>query len=209
MTSAEIMRMLETFRQKYSPEVAVLDPEVVRIWKDQFLQAHRDDMLPAVKDFLAASPASEGFPKPARVRQFLRARQEAATGHTEPSPGKPAAPPPHRCDRGWAESTLTETAVASRPAKDPRTGRLDGPDEAYTLTYPPGVYPCKQCNPNGFDRWHDRWIPEAHRMRPVRSTDMFTFNPVDKLAEARALNAPALATLTRDATDLTGPDQTD
>lgn len=203
MTSAEIMRMLETFRAKYTPDVERLDDDTVRLWKDQFLQVHRDDMRAAVKDFLAASPASEGFPKPARVRQFLRARQEAATGHTEPSPGKPASRPsgpaqPCGCDHGWKASTVEETAVASRPTLDPATGKLDGPPEAYTLTYEPGLFPCPVCNPAGYDRWHDQWIPEAHRMRPIKSTDLIDYDPRVVLAEARALIPSNLTTLTKD-----------
>jgi hypothetical protein len=206
VTSTEIAKLLETFRKRFTPDVEIIAPETVRLWNEQFRDIHRDVMRAAVKAYLAAPPA-EAFPKPAALRWFIREASKAATGNTEPSPGKPAAPPtvqdgscPGGCDRGRRESSIVETAVASRPSIGEHR-KLDGPPEPYEFAYPPAVYPCPTCDPGGYDRWHDQWVPEARRMRPVRSTDLLDYNPTEKLREARALNA-TLPTLTKDPNDL-------
>jgi hypothetical protein len=201
VTSSEIAKLLETFRRRFTPDAALVAPEVVALWNEQFRDTHRDVMRVASKAYLADPPA-EGFPKPAALRWFIREASEPAEAATGASQSKPRAKPatrnePHGCDRGWSTSTQEETGVASRPTLDEKTKKLDGPSESYTFTYPPGLLPCAVCNPAGHERWRTQWVPEGNRMRPVKSTDLFDFDPTEKLLEARSL-----VNVTKDPADL-------
>jgi hypothetical protein len=196
VTSAEIDRLLETFRRKYTPD-AVLPPETVRLWNEQFRDTHRDIMRPAAK---ACLDNETSFPKPARLRWYIQAAANAVENPT-PRPRRDPETCDPRCDRGWIDSEEKDTVIASRPTLDPMTGRLDGPPESYEFTYPAGLYPCPTCEKAKYDRWHDKWVPHALSNRPVKTPDLLPANPVKGLASARAALAAA-DNLTKDANSL-------
>lgn len=190
MTSDEIARLLETLRKRYTPDRPL--PEGIQsLWVEQFRQTHRDDMRSAYDRYIADHPASESFPKPAGFRWYLQTAAKPVQQPVVASPVKPAdrtgqQTVPCGCDNGWKLSRIVETAVASRPTMGDKK-KLDGPPEAYEFTYPPGVYPCPTHRIAEYDRWHDQWVPEAIRMRPVRPTDTMDYNPVAKVAEVKAM----------------------
>jgi len=192
MTSDEIVRLLETFRAKYTPN-GTIDDDTIQLWKDQFLQTDRELMKTAVLDYLANE---EFFPKPARLREYI-SKHSRQVRRAQPRGGCV-----DNCDSGWVESQESVTAVASRPTLDPHTKRLDGPPEAYELTYPPGVYPCRACRPDAFNQWHDAWVPEAIRNRPAITPDtLLPANPQKGIALARRTLAAA-GNVTKDASTL-------
>jgi hypothetical protein len=186
MTSDEITRLLETFRKRYTAD-AFIDPVTVTLWYEQFRGVRPEIMKPAVLDYLANE---ESFPKPAELRPYLRKHAGAA-------PTPPASKPRLRsvpavcegCDHGWKESTERETRVGHRDGKP------------YEFTYPAGVHPCKACRPEQYDRWHDKWVPQALSNIPVRSTTVFTYNPHVMINQQRDMLA-ALKTAVKDPDDL-------
>ena len=164
-----------------------IEDHVIDVWWENFQDVPLDRMRRAARAYMEGE---DDPPTVARFREYL-----SAVGSADR-----AAAGPDWCAHcegvGWRESRHRETAVASRPTEG-RNGKMDGPPETYEFTYPPGYYPCEHCNTAGYERWQETFIPEARRMRPVKSTTTFPFNPQDMLSAAR-LQLDSVGTLTKD-----------
>jgi hypothetical protein len=190
MEDEALGKLLRRLQEHYrTPEPS---DQMVDDWWDEF-HATPDDAMDAAASSVIAN--EDYHPRIARFREYL-SMQNPQARMTQPLTTCVL------CEgTGWRESTVDEKAVASRPTRDPRTKKLDGPPEVYEHTYPPGVYPCQRCQPARFERWRDQWVPEARRTKPVTSKDRFDYNPAAKLAEARKVLSD-LGGLTRNADDL-------
>jgi hypothetical protein len=151
--------------------------DLVTLWWNSFHETPQPVIDAALADYLASE---SWMPLPAKFREYIDKASRAARRI------EPRRTGCQTCDgNGWKESTRTETAVSSQGQ----------------FTYPAGVFPCPECEPERHDRWRTQWIPEAKKLQPVKTPDLLPANPRKGLATARAALAAADG-LTRNGADL-------